>query len=68
MDMGEDDVVLWQDVLDDVAAGKKTGLQCPFCEADGKRAEIVVSQREQVTRLECRLCRKFIEGRMAVSG
>jgi hypothetical protein len=59
--MNEEDSLLWQDVLDEVAAGRTQSLQCPFC----KKGEIAVSQIERVTRLECKACRRFIEGRMA---
>ncbi len=65
--MDEDDVVYWQDVLDDVAAGKTQGLRCPFCAANGKNAEIAVSKPPEaplLTRVECKVCRRFIEGRL----
>lgn len=54
-------MIIWQDVLDDVAAGRVVGLTCPFC----KKGEIKVDRQPQRTRLECASCKRFIEGRMA---
>jgi hypothetical protein len=59
----EEAEVLWQDVLDDVAAGRERNLRCPFCQ----KGEISVDRNEQRIRLECRACRRFIEGRMTAS-
>jgi hypothetical protein len=59
--MSEDDVMYWQDALDEVAAGRTTGLRCPFCD----QGEVVVERDPPKTRLECRACHRFIEGRMA---
>lgn len=60
----EEDALIWQDVLDEVAAGRKQNLLCPFC----KKGEISITDDEwqKRTRLECRSCRRFIEGRMQV--
>jgi hypothetical protein len=63
--MDEDEVIIWQDVLDSVAAGRVTNLQCPFCQEVGKKGEIRVDRQPQRTRLECASCKRFIEGRMA---
>jgi hypothetical protein len=63
--MDEDDVVLWQDLLDSVAAGREKGLQCPFCQETGKKGEVEVKREAHKTRLECRTCKRFIEGKMA---
>jgi hypothetical protein len=51
----------WQDVLDAVAAGREQNLRCPFC----SKGEVAVDRNEQRLRLECRACRRYIEGRMA---
>ncbi len=61
--MDEDEAMLmWQDVLDLVAAGK-TNLVCPFC----KKGQIQVKPVEgtKMTRLECAACRQFVQGRFA---
>jgi hypothetical protein len=58
--LDDEDMILWQDVLDAVSAGRTSDLACPFC----KRGVVQVSDRGRVTRLECPACRKFIEGSM----
>ena len=58
--MSEEDIVLWQDLLDLIAAGRTSNLQCPFC----KKGQVTVTRVHRVTRLECPNCRKFIEGAM----
>ncbi len=57
----EDDLMVWQDVLDEVAAGRTGNLRCPICQ----KGEVVLDRDERRTRLECRACHRFIEGRMA---
>jgi hypothetical protein len=61
--MDDDDLVLWQDVLDDVANGKISNLKCPFCQKGEVKVSLPDATR-QMTRLECTACRKFIEGKM----
>ena len=61
--MDEEAAMAWQDVLDDVAAGRERDLVCPFC----SKKEVVVDRNEQRLRLECRACKRYIEGRMASS-
>ncbi len=58
----EEAMLLWQDVLDLVQAGK-TDLPCPFC----KKGQIQVKQVEgtRMTRLECPACRQYVQGRFA---
>jgi hypothetical protein len=57
--MGEDDFIYWQDVLDDLAAGRRDRLVCPFCQAPGLKVE----ERGAGLRIECGACRHYIEGR-----
>jgi hypothetical protein len=59
----EDAAMVWQEVLDEVAAGRTTNLRCPFC----NKGEIAVDRNVERVRLECRGCRRYIEGRMAES-
>jgi hypothetical protein len=60
--LGEDEeLMLWRDVLDEVAAGRTQALRCPVC----NEGQVVVERDQRRTRLECRACRRFIEGRMA---
>lgn len=62
--MDEDEVMKWQDVLDEVASGRANAerpLYCPFCQ----KGEVVVDRKPDRTRIECQGCRRFIEGRFA---
>jgi hypothetical protein len=59
----EEAAMVWQDVLDEVAAGRERDLRCPFCQ----QGQVAVDRNEQRVRLECRGCRRFIEGRLASS-
>ncbi len=56
--LSEEDMILWQDVLDLVMAGRVSNLMCPFC----KTGALKMTRIERKTRLECEHCRKFIEG------
>jgi hypothetical protein len=58
--MSEEDEILWQDVLDQVAAGRVQDLRCPFCQ----QGKITLDETPERTRLECRACRRFIEGKL----
>jgi len=60
--MGEDDFIYWQDVLDDIAAGRRDKLRCPFCQAAGLRIE----QKGPGVRIDCPACRHYIEGRFPI--
>jgi len=51
-------MILWQDVLDLVMAGRVSNLRCPFC----KTGALKLTKSERKTRLECEGCRKYIEG------
>jgi len=62
--MDEDDIVLWQDLLDEVAAGRSKGLRCPFCPPTTKGSEVVVTKEGFKTRVECQVCHRYLEGRM----
>ena len=59
--MDEEDLIVWQDVLDEVAAGRPDGLVCPFCRKG--KLEIEQGERGRV-RIACPEsgCKKFIEG------
>lgn len=59
--MDEEAAMIWQDVLDEVAAGREQNLRCPFCD----KGQVTVDRNEQRVRLECGACRRYIEGRMA---
>jgi ribosomal protein S27AE len=55
----EDDIIYWQDALEEVHAGRQNGLKCPFC----YEGVIAVTRDERKTRLECQKCHHYIEGR-----
>ncbi len=57
--MGEDDFIYWQDVLEDIAAGKLSALVCPFC----NHRPLLIEEVDQSTRISCSKCGKFIQGR-----
>jgi hypothetical protein len=61
--VSEDDIIYWQDVLENVQAGRTAGLKCPFC----YHGSIQVSKRERVTTVQCEnaSCRHYIEGRFS---
>ena len=54
----EEDFLLWQDILDEIAAGRQAGHVCPFCAG----AEIQIEQEGKRVRVFCPKCRKFVEG------
>ena len=60
--MDDDEIIYWQDVIETVAAGRTTGLKCPYC----YQATISVTKKERTTLLQCTnaACRHFIEGRL----
>ena len=60
--MGEDDFIYWQDVLDEIAAGRRDKLRCPFCQGQGLKIE----QKGPGVRIECGACRHYIEGRFPI--
>jgi hypothetical protein len=64
--LDDDDLIAWQDVLDEIAAGRGEGLSCPFCRTG--KLEIGANPdgaRDSKTRIECNRCKKFIEGQFA---
>jgi hypothetical protein len=58
--MDEEDIILWQDVLDTIAAGRAdAGMKCPFCQ----QGTLAVEQGDRGRiRVSCPQCKKFIEG------
>jgi hypothetical protein len=61
--MDEEESLLWQDVLDEVVAGRTQNLRCPFCQK-GEIALTKPERKERLTRCECKACRRFIEVRL----
>lgn len=55
----------WQDVLDEIAAGRSENLTCPLCRK-GKLVIETLGEPERSggpTRISCPQCKKYIEGR-----
>jgi len=55
----EEQLIVWQDVLDQVMAGRPNDLACPYCHT----RPMVVEKLAYSTRISCTKCQKFIEGR-----
>lgn len=56
--MDEEEAIAWQDVLDEIAAGRGGNLSCPFC----GQTPLAVTERGNITRIACSGCGKYIEG------
>jgi transcription elongation factor Elf1 len=58
--LDEEALIVWQDVLDEVFAGRGDGLSCPKC---GHNPLEVTRKPDGVTVISCRGCGEFLEGR-----
>ena len=54
-------MIAWQDVLDQLMAGRPDDLVCPYCKARPLKVEEI----EYATRISCGRCGKFIQGKFA---
>ena len=55
----EDEImIVWQDVLDEISAGRRSGLVCPSC----RNGQLQIEERPRGMRITCPACKKFIEG------
>ena len=59
--MDEEDLIVWQDVLDSIVAGRPNDLSCPYC----KHRPLVVEEVEFSTKITCSKCGKYLQGRFA---
>jgi DNA-directed RNA polymerase subunit RPC12/RpoP len=57
----EAELSVWQDILDQVMAGRTSGHICPFC----AKGEIDAEIDEAYLRVRCPDCGKWIEGRFS---
>ena len=57
--MDEEELIVWQDVLDQIMAGRPNDLVCPYC----RHRPLLVEEPERSTRISCSKCGKFIQGR-----
>jgi hypothetical protein len=72
--LDEEEVIAWQDVLDEIAAGRPGNARCPFCGTTPMRVErLSESMGDPVAgaasddlhgpmRVVCSKCGKYIEG------
>ncbi len=56
--MDEEEAIAWQDVLDEIFAGRPNSLSCPFC----NNTPLELEERGHVTKVTCNKCGKYIEG------
>ncbi len=56
--MDDEALIIWQDVLDEVLAGRTQNLSCPHC---GKQP-LEVTEEGMRTRIRCPHCNQYIEG------
>ncbi|GAB4513366.1 MAG: hypothetical protein Tsb0020_31580 [Haliangiales bacterium] len=59
--MDEEEVIVWQDVFDEIVAGRPNNLSCPLCAHTPLRIETEGAR----TRIQCEQCGKLIEGRFS---
>jgi hypothetical protein len=57
--MEDEAMILWQDVLDEIMAGRTSNLRCPFC----REGALSLTRGPRNTKIECPRCHKYIEGR-----
>lgn len=62
-DLDDEQMILWQDTLDEVNAGRRSGLLCPSC----KKGQLQIEDQPRGIRISCPACKKFIEGSMGAS-
>jgi transcription elongation factor Elf1 len=58
--LDEEAIVAWQDVLDEIAAGRSRDLACPHCGA----RPLSVHEESGLTRISCPACQRYVEGRL----
>jgi hypothetical protein len=56
--LDEEALIIWQDVLDEVLAGRTQNLVCPHC----KQQPLEVTEEGMRTRIRCTRCNEYIEG------
>ena len=57
-----DELVIWQDILDEVMADRTTGHRCPYCHAEG----LLVEKTPAQVFIKCNECGKTFKGRLHV--
>ncbi len=59
--MDEEELIAWQEALDQIAAGRPGEASCPHC---GHRP-LVIEESDGATKISCSKCGKFIHGRFS---
>ncbi len=54
----EEMMLLWQDTLDEISAGRTSGLKCPVC----TEGALEITRRGRFSKVSCKKCGKFVEG------
>lgn len=57
-----DQLVIWQDILDEIVAGRTTGHRCPACKAQGLQVE----RTPAIITITCNECGINFRGRLSV--
>jgi hypothetical protein len=57
-DFDDEQMILWQDTLDEIMAGRRSGLLCPSC----KKGTLQIEEQPRGLRITCPACKKFLEG------
>lgn len=58
--MDDEALILWQDVLDEIQAGREADLTCPHCH---KKPLVIEHELDGKTKVSCRACGQFLQGR-----
>jgi ribosomal protein S27E len=59
LEVDEEALIVWQDVLDMVVNGRPNEVACPHC----NHRPLTIEEVDQSTRISCSKCGKFIQGR-----
>ena len=59
--MDDEALILWQDVLDTIAAGRPGEAACPYC----RHKPLTIEEVDFSTKISCGKCKQFIQGKFA---
>ena len=59
--MDEEALIMWQDVLDAIAAGRPGEAACPHC----RHKPLTVEEVDFSTKISCSKCKQYIQGKFA---
>jgi len=62
--LDDEELIAWQDVLDEIVAGRPGNAKCPFCGTIPMQVEPLAGEgMHGPVRISCTKCGKYIEGR-----